>query len=308
LDTPSDRHATSLPEISGDGGHGWQPTARELPAAKELPDVLERLGPFELRLRSTEKELKKIQRLRYKVFYQEGHAIADRLSALLRRDLCPYDHVCDHLLVIDTQAKTRHGLKKAKVVGTYRMLRGDVAARFNGFYSQSEFDLQAVIAHQADQRLLELGRSCVHPDYRGKRVIELLWRGLWLYAKHHKIDAMIGCASLPTTDVTQAAGPLQVLRQHASLPPDWQVTALPGRAVQIAALESPKLDSRQILVGLPPLLKAYLRVGARFSEEAVIDRQFGTIDVFTLMQMSEIDKRYAAHFGAAGGVPPGAVV
>jgi putative hemolysin len=210
------------------------------------------------------------------------------------------------LLVIDTEAKSRRGLKKPKVVGTYRMLRGDVAARHSGFYSQSEFDLSSVIARHPETRLLELGRSCVHPDYRAKRVIELLWRGLWLYAKHHQIDVMIGCASLPTTNGKNAAGPLEVLRREASLPADWQVTPLPGRQANIPVMDG-YLDSRQALASLPPLLKAYLRVGARFSEGAVLDRQFGTIDVFTIMQMSEIDKRYAAHFGAANGLANGSV-
>jgi len=275
---------------------------------KPLPNVLDRLGSLELRLRTTDKELKKIQRLRYKVFYKEGGAIADRLSALLQRDLCPFDTVCDHLLVIDKEARTRHGLKKAKVVGTYRLLRGEIAARYNGFYSQSEFDLSSIIARQPQTRVLELGRSCVHQDYRTKRVIELLWRGLWLYAKHHKIDVMIGCASLPTTDLNAAATPLDVLRRHASLPPDWQVKPLPGRSLALPPVEVSKSDSRQALAGLPPLLKAYLRVGAKFSEEAVIDRQFGTIDVFTLMDVAAIDKRYAAHFGSSMGQETAAVV
>jgi putative hemolysin len=272
-----------------------------------LPNVLERLGPFELRLCRSDKELKKIQRLRYKVFYQEGHAIADRLSSILRRDICRFDAVCDHLLIVDTEAKTRHGLKKQKVVGTYRMLRGDVAARHSGFYSQSEFDLANIIARHPETRLLELGRSCVHPDYRAKRVIELLWRGLWLYAKHHQIDVMIGCASLPTTDERLAAGPLAVLQAQAGLPEDWQVAPLPGREAYIPPIKEAELDGKQMLSGLPPLLKAYLRVGARFSKGAVIDRQFGTIDVFTIMQMSDIDKRYAAHFGAPNGLASGSV-
>jgi putative hemolysin len=272
-----------------------------------LPNLLERLGPFELRLASNEKELKKIQRLRYKVFYKEGHAIADRLSAILQRDICSFDAVCDHLFILDTEAKSRHGLRKPKVVGTYRLLRGDVAARHSGFYSQSEFDLSNIIARHPETRLLELGRSCVHPDYRAKRVIELLWRGLWLYAKHHRIDVMIGCASLPTTDAKIAAVPLEILRRQAGLQPDWQVTPLPGRKAYIPPVKDSALDSRNGLAGLPPLLKAYLRVGARFSEGAVIDRQFGTIDVFTIMQMSEIDKRYAAHFGAANGLASGSV-
>jgi L-ornithine Nalpha-acyltransferase len=298
------RWPMALPRLdSPSPDYGYAPVAEP----STLPNVLERLGPFELRLSSSEKELKKIQRLRYKVFFKEGHAIADRLSAILRRDICPFDAVCDHLLVIDTEAKTRHGMKKAKVVGTYRLLRGDVAARHSGFYSQSEFDLTPIIARHPETRLLELGRSCVHPDYRAKRVIELLWRGLYLYSKHHRIDVLIGCASLPTTDAEKVAGPLEILRRHASLPADWQVTPLPGREANITSLASTPLDDRQTLANLPPLLKAYLRAGARFSHGAVLDRQFGTIDVFAVMPMGEIDKRYLAHFGAVSGLVSGSV-
>jgi putative hemolysin len=293
-----------LPRLDGPNpDHGYAPA----PELDTLPNVLERLGPFELRLSSSEKELKKIQRLRYKVFYKEGDAIADRLSTILRRDMCPFDAVCNHLYVVDTEAKSKRGFKKPKVVGTYRLLRGEVAARHSGFYSQSEFDLTSIIARHPETRVLELGRSCVHPDYRAKRVIELLWRGLWLYAKHHRIDVMIGCASLPTTDAEKAAGPLEILRRNASLPADWQVTPLPGRQANITSLANMPLDDRQTLASLPPLLKAYLRVGARFSNGAVVDRQFGTIDVFAVMLMSEIDKRYLAHFGADNGLASGSV-
>ncbi len=283
--------------------YGYAPAAEP----NTLPNILERLGPFELRLSSNDKELKKIQRLRYKIFYKEGHAIADRLSTILRRDICPFDSVCDHLYVVDTEAKSKRGFKKAKVVGTYRLLRGDTAALHSRFYGQSEFDLTSIIARHPETRLLELGRSCVHPDYRAKRVIELLWRGLWLYAKHHRIDVLIGCASLPTTDAEKAAGPLEILRRHASLPADWQVTPLPGREANITSLADNVLDDRQTLASLPPLLKAYLRAGARFSHGAVVDRQFGTIDVFAVMPMTEIDKRYLAHFGAASGLASGSV-
>jgi len=304
-----ERTSTSRWPFPVHGLEGLDPDYGHAPvlAPNTLPLVLERLGPLELRLSSTDKELKKIQRLRYKVFYQDGHAIADRLSAILRRDICPFDAVCDHLLIVDTAAKSKHGLKKPKVVGTYRMLRGEVAAQHSGFYSQSEFDLSPIIARHPEMRILELGRSCVHPDYRGKRVIELLWRGLWLYAKHHRIDMLIGCASLPTTDVARASAPLQILRQHAGLPAEWQVAPLPGREAHIPKMEDAALNSRQALASLPPLLKAYLRVGARFSDRAVIDRQFGTIDVFTIMQMNEIDKRYVAHFGASNGLTGGSV-
>ncbi len=165
-----------------------------------LPAVLGRFGPFEIKLATTKREIRKAQRLRFEVFYEEGSAIPNQGSALVRRDICPFDAFCDHLLVIDMDAQNRFGRKKPKIVGTYRLLRRDVAERNLGFYSQREFDIAPLLARHASKRFLELGRSCVHPKYRSKRAIELLWRGLWIYAKHHRVDVLIGCASLPGAD------------------------------------------------------------------------------------------------------------
>src|SRR5690606_30028622 len=103
-----------------------------------------------------------------------------------RRDIDAYDALCDHLLVID------HGVK-AKVVGTYRLLRQEVADRHRGFYTAGEYDIAPLLRSHPDLRFLELGRSCVLKPYRNKRTVELLWHGIWTYVLHHRIDVMIGC-------------------------------------------------------------------------------------------------------------------
>ena len=160
---------------------------------------LGRIGSLEVRLARKNSEIRRAQRLRYKVFYEEMSAVPTALAALSRRDADAYDAICDHLVVLDhaeaKPAKT-FGAPRPKVVGTYRLLRGDVAARHDGFYAQGEFDLGPVIAAQGGRRLLELGRSCVLKPYRGKRTVELLWQGIYAYVVHHRIDALIGCASL----------------------------------------------------------------------------------------------------------------
>jgi putative hemolysin len=268
-----------------------------------LPAVLGRFGPFEIRLATTKAEIRKAQRLRYAVFYEEGQAVASQKAALVRRDICPFDKVCDHLLVIDKEARNGFGRPKPKVVGTYRLLRREVAERTLGFYSAREFDLTSLLARHRDCRILELGRSCVHPNYRSKRAIELLWRGLWVYAKHHRIDALIGCASLPGIDPIDLALPLSFLRAEASASVEWNVRPLAGRAVGMAMLDPAAIDTRRALAALPPLLKAYLRVGAKFGEGAVIDPQFGTTDVFTVMPLAELEDRYASFFGGPMEMP-----
>ncbi|HEY1736959.1 MAG TPA: GNAT family N-acyltransferase, partial [Methylovirgula sp.] len=267
-----------------------------------LPRVLGRFGQFEIRLAATKKDVRKAQRLRYKVFYEEGGAAAQAATALVRRDLCPFDRYCDHLLVYDMDNRNSFGRSKPKLVGTYRLLRRSVAEKHGGFYSASEFDIAPLLGRHKDMNFLELGRSCVHAKYRTKRVIELLWRGLWIYAKHHHVDALIGCASLPGTNPLALALPLSFLHHQASANDTWQVTPLKGRAVAMGILEANAVDARKGVAALPPLVKAYLRVGAKFGNGAVIDAQFGTVDVFTIMLIAEIEDRYIAHFGSAEDV------
>ena len=156
-------------------------------------------------------------------------------------------------------------------------------------------------ARHAGKRFLELGRSCVHAKYRSKRVIELLWRGLWTYIQHYHIDVMFGCASLPGTNPLALALPLSFLHHHASAESEWQVRPRAGRAVPMDVLDKGAIDQRRGLAALPPLIKGYLRVGAKFGEGAVIDPQFGTIDVFTVMPIAEIEQRYIAYYGGDAG-------
>lgn len=275
------------------------PAQPRFPIAQDTPPLLsERAGPFELRLVASPKDLRQTQRLRYNVFYEEGGAIAGPQMARLRLDLCPFDAICDHLIVIDHEAVGRSGRRRSKIVGTYRLLRREVAERHNGFYSQGEFDLAPLLTRHPRARILELGRSCVHPAYRSKRVVELLWRGLWLYATMHKMDALIGCASLPGTDFEAVRLPLSFLLTAARAEPEWDVAPHPLCAESFVPLPPSEVDARRALFALPPLLKAYLRTGAKFASRPVIDRQFGTIDVFTIVRFAEIEDRYIAHYGA----------
>jgi putative hemolysin len=259
-------------------------------------DVLGRAGSLEVRLARDAKELRQAQRLRFRVFYEEMSALANPMTALLRRDIDRFDRLCDHLLVVDRAARSAFGRPGGgKVVGTYRLLRQPVAEGAFGFYTESEFDIAPIIGAHRDQRFLELGRSCVLADYRDKRTLELLWRGIYAYVRRHNIDVLMGCASLAGTDPAALAQQLSFLHHYAPCPPGWEVRAKAGRYVPMGTLPKSQIDARAALRSLPPLIKGYLRLGASFGDGAVIDHQFGTTDVFVLFRMSDASQRYLTH-------------
>jgi putative hemolysin len=264
-----------------------------------LPVTLGRIGSLEVRLATTKREIRAAQKLRFKVFYREMNAIPDPASLLTRRDKDPFDRVCDHLLVIDhAHVSRKFGRPKPKVVGTYRVLRQEVAEANTGFYSASEFDIEPMLAANRQLRFLELGRSCVLAPYRTKRTVELLWHGIWTYVLHHRIDVMFGCASLPGTDPDRMAMELSFLHHHAGAAEGWRVPALARRRVPMDRMAKEAIDPKKALVALPPLMKGYLRLGARFGDGAVVDHQFGTTDVLVILKVKDIDPRYVTYYGA----------
>jgi putative hemolysin len=261
------------------------------------PATLGRLGPLEVRLAKSRREVKRAQKPRYRVFYQDGTAVADAATLLARRDKDAFDRICDHLLVLDHAAKPSiRG--KLPVVGTYRLLRQDVAEGRGGFYTENEFDIASLIERHSNLRFLELGRSCVLPRYRSKRTVELLWHGIWTYVRQHRLDVMIGCASLEGTDPDRLALPLSFLHHYAQAPETWRAVAHPSRHVEMNRMAKEVINPKAALHELPPLIKGYLRLGAYIGDGAVIDHQFGTTDVLIVMPVSAISARYIEHFGA----------
>ncbi|MCB1508936.1 MAG: GNAT family N-acetyltransferase [Hyphomicrobiaceae bacterium] len=261
------------------------------------PETLGRIGSLEVRLAVTPREVKKAQRLRYKVFYKEMSATADAATRLTRRDADAFDALCDHLLVIDHDPKGEpFRPKKPKIVGTYRLLRQEIAAAHGGFYTSGEYDIGPMLAAHPTLNFLELGRSCVLKPYRTKRTVELLWAGIWAYIRRHDIDAMFGCASLEGTDPKDLALPLSFLHHHAGAAGEWGVRALPGRRVDMNLMAPEAIDLKKAMQALPPLIKGYLRLGGRFGDGAVIDHQFGTTDVFVVLPVSAIGERYITYY------------
>jgi putative hemolysin len=259
------------------------------------PKTLGKLGALEVRLARTAAEIRRAQKLRYDVFYKEMSAVADTAAYFARRDIDLFDAVCDHLLVIDHAAPS---LRKAPaVVGTYRLLRQDIAEREGGFYSAGEFDVGSLVGRHRGLKFLELGRSCVLPPYRNKRTVELLWHGIWTYVLEHRVDVMIGCASLEGTDPDRLALPLSFLHHYARAPEPWRTMALPRRYLELNRMPKAAVAPKAASQLLPPLIKGYLRLGAFVGDGAVIDRQFGTTDVLVILPVSAINSRYLDHFG-----------
>jgi len=266
------------------------------------PKIYGRVGNLEVRLARTLSEIKLAQRLRYQVFYEEMSAVPTRLAQFRRRDEDAYDAICDHLLVVDVDQTTprRSGRpERPKVVGTYRILRQDVAERGPGFYSAGEYDIAPLLrAKSHDYRFMELGRSCVLAPYRSKRSVELLWHGLWTYVRENGIDVMIGCASFEGTDPDEHRMALSFLHHHALAPAEWRCRAREPLYVSMDRMPKSALDAKAAMKAMPPLIKAYLRLGAFVGDGAVIDRQFGTTDVLIIMPVERIDPRYFEHYGA----------
>jgi L-ornithine Nalpha-acyltransferase len=264
-----------------------QPDAR--PKASG-PRVLGRIGPLEVRLAGSAGEVAAAQELRFRVFHEEMGARCDEAAAE-RRDADRFDAVCDHLLVVDGDAGDA-------VVGTYRLLRQEMAIASGGFYSAAEFEIGRLAARHRDLKFLELGRSCVLPAYRTKRTIELLWQGIWGYVRRHGIGAMTGCASFPGTVPQAHAAALSFLHHNCRSEGDWHVRALADRFVDMDMMPPEAVDMRAALAAMPPLIKGYLRLGARIGDGCVVDREFGTTDIFIVLPVATISQRYIDHYGA----------
>jgi putative hemolysin len=266
------------------------------------PKVYGRVGNLEVRLARTWQEIKLAQRLRYEVFFEERSARPTYLAQFRRRDEDAYDALCDHLLLVDLDKSTprrRGNSGTPEVVGTYRILRQEIAERGPGFYSAREYDIAPLLQSRSpDYRFMELGRSCVRERYRGKRAVELLWHGLWTYVRENRIDVMIGCASFGGVDAHAHAMALSFLHHHALAPPEWRCRAHEPLYVPMNLIPKSSLDAKAALKAMPPLIKGYLRLGAFVGDGAVIDEQFGTTDVLIILPVEEIDPRYFEHYGA----------
>jgi len=258
-------------------------------------DWVLRVGDLEARLAQTPDEVDAAQALRYRVFYDEMKAKPSPEHARRRRDFDKFDAYCDHVLVRDL----RLGQGAEAVIGTYRLLRGDVAARHDGFYTADEFDISKLVAYPG--QALELGRSCVAAEHRSGPTMQLLWQSIADYVFRHDITVMFGCASLPGTDIAELALPLAYLHHHHLAPPAVRARALPDRYTGMDLMAPDDIDIRAASAALPPLVKGYLRLGGVVGDGAVIDHQFNTTDVCVIVVIDRVTDKYFRHYHRAAG-------
>lgn len=277
---------------------------RKIEAANEfaMPMSFGRKGSLEVRIATSPAEIDAAQALRYRVFYEEMSATPDEVTRATRRDVDRFDAFCDHLLVVDHKLaddSADAAFKPEAVVGCYRLLRQEVADRNGGFYTAGEFDIAPVLKRAGpDMQFLELGRSCVLPEYRTRPTVELLWHGIAQYVASRNLDVMFGCASFESTNPAELAIPLSYLYHFHMTPPDWHVRALPDRFVEMNLIPKDEINPRQAWRMLPPMIKGYVRAGCYIGDGAVIDRQFGTTDVLIVFPVAQISERYATKFGS----------
>lgn len=269
------------------------------PKAFEAGPTLASNSRFEVRAARGAGDVAAAQRLRYQVFYEEMTARPSAAMARVRRDFDEFDEICDHLLVID-----RHGPTGERTVATTRVLRGEVAEAHGGFYCAREFDIRSLV-RAGTAGVCEIGRSSVHPDYRGNAIIQLLWRGLARYYQTHRISYVIGCASFPGEDPSEHAHALAYLFDQHLAPLERRARAWPHLYTPMECLRGEAPTARRIWGCLPPLIKGYLRLGAVVGDGAVVDAQFQTTDVFMAVDLAQAPERYHAFFerGSVHGRP-----
>ncbi|MBJ6641412.1 GNAT family N-acetyltransferase [Streptomyces sp. DHE7-1] len=232
---------------------------------------------YTVTLARDEDDVRAAQRLRHDVFAGELGALLSTPQPGL--DVDPFDAYCDHLLVNDTVT--------GQVVGTYRLLPPERAAVAGRLYSEGEFDLTALDGLRPG--LVEVGRSCVHPDHRDGTVIGLIWAGIARYMVDRGHEWLAGCCSVPLADGgTRAAATWERVRAKHLAPEEYRVRPLlpwvPSPAVPAGRGE------------LPALLRGYLRLGAWVCGEPAHDPDFGVADLYVLLPMRRVNPRYLRHF------------
>jgi putative hemolysin len=232
---------------------------------------------LEVSIAQSEREVIEAQRLRYQVF--AGEMGASLKSADSGLDCDTYDAHCEHLIVRDTAS--------GEVVGTYRMLDPTAAHHAGGYYSEEEFDLARL--HHLRSQIVEIGRSCVHPNYRSGSTIALLWAGVLRHVQSRGYQYIIGCASIGMADGGQQAAAIYRRLEQTSLAPA-EYRAFPRCALPLDAYASTPAT-----LTLPPLIKGYLRVGAQVCVAPAWDPDFNTADLLMMLPVARMAPRYPRH-------------
>ena len=233
-----------------------------------------------MKLAQSADDVRRAQQLRFEVFNLElGEGLA--ASHALERDVDAFDEVCDHLIVEE--------IATGAVVGTYRLQTGAVAAANIGYYSAREFDFK--VYEPLRSEMIELGRACVHKAHRNFNLLHLLWRGIARYAFERKARFLVGCSSLTSQDPQDGAAIYRQLGQKFLIKPVWQTFPHPVFGFPLTPPPRSAIPTK-----VPKLFRAYLTIGAKICGPPAIDREFGTIDFLTLLDLQRLPTMVRAHF------------
>ncbi len=249
------------------------------------------------RLATSPEDIRAAQRVRYDVFVGELGSDGADVDHENRLEKDQFDPYFDHLLLIDGAAP--EGVL-GNVVGVYRLLRQEQAEKLGRFYSESEYDLTKL--KNSGRKLLELGRSCLLPDYRGGPAMYHLWNGLADYVLTHEIEVLFGVASFHGVDPQEFSGPLSLLHHRHLAPEDLRVRANAEAFQPMDIVAREDLDAKAAMLATPALIKAYLRLGGFVGEGAFIDHEFNTTDVCLIMDTERMNARQRSIYEKAGRV------
>lgn len=259
---------------------------------KSLYDLTEmRSGNLEVFVTRSEDDIRAAQALRYQVFFEEMGAKPTAQNIASKLDIDPFDELCDHLLVAEHQEDGGY-----IVVGTYRLTRRISIEKTGRFYTDSEFDISCIKQYKGE--ILEVGRSCVHPDFRNRSVMQLLWRGIGAYVSHFNIGLMFGCASFQGTDPNMHVMALSYLHHHHLAPKEICPRALENRYIEMNILPAEDINIKIAFSSLPPLIKGYLRLSGYIGAGAVIDHEYNTTDVSIVVKTDLVTEKYATRYGS----------
>ncbi len=248
-------------------------------SAKHISDfsVLLNHGKFSVSIASDARSIDECLRLRHKIFADEMGATLHSIEPGLDKDR--FDDFCEHLMVIEKSTD--------RVVATTRLLSSSEIKNTDGFYSETEFDLNNIT--NLEGSIMEVGRTCIHKDFRRGVVLSKLWQGIALLISLNKIDYLIGCASIPLSSGDQY---INALMHHIHINYYSHSRNRVQPLIKLALSQTGYSGD----VILPALLKGYLRQGAVICGEPYWDAEFGVADVFVFLDCKKITNRYAKYF------------
>ena len=244
---------------------------------------------FEVRVAESAADLRAAQRLRYDVFVTELGGDGPLVDHAQRLERDRFDPYCEHLLLIDT---ARNADPDGQVVGVYRVMTEDGAARAGQFYCADEYALATLLS--SGRKVLELGRSCLHRDYRGGAAIYHLWNGLARVTLERRIEVLFGVASFHGTDVRALAAPLANLLHRYLAPPDLRVRTRTAHYQSLDLMPAEEIDRARAMRETPALIKGYLRLGGFVGDGAFVDHAFNTVDICLVLDTARMNPRQRA--------------